>query len=58
MWLVHYPVVHAAFRISVVIASAVIALAWLKKVSLSEDRKFAHFDDLLVWYFLDAFHQR
>ena len=51
------------FRVRiVVIASAVIVLARLtlkerKKERKSEDRRFARFSDLPVWYFSDAFQQ-
>ena len=48
----------------IVIASAIIVLAWLrvreeerKKERKSEDRRFARFSDLPVWYFSDALQQ-
>ena len=45
----------------VVIASAVIVLAWLtvliEEIKKSEDRRFARFSDMPVWYFSDALQQ-
>ena len=45
----------------VIIPSAIIMLSWWRKKEerkKSEDRRFAHFGDLPVWYFSDAFQQR
>ena len=50
-----YPVIYAVFFCVRTIASAVFVLAWLRvreeEESKSEDRRFARFSDLPVWYF-------